>query len=73
MSAGDAFKDNTPAPSPAPKKRWHWPDPNGTGIVNVQAGESLAQAIQREGPIKVFKTAIPFACRVTITMDVQEE
>lgn len=73
MPTGDDFQDNTPAPQPTPKKRWRWPPPDGTGIVNVQAGETLAQAIQREGPLKVFRTAIPFAAKVTITMDVQEE
>lgn len=73
MPAGDDFRDDTPAPTPAPKKRFSWPDPNGTGVLNVQAGESLAQAIQREGPLKVFKTALPFAAKVILTIRVEEE
>ena len=72
MPAGDDFRDETPSPNPAPKKRLYWPPPNGTGVINVQAGETLAQAIQREGPLAVFKTAIPYAAKATMTIRLEE-
>jgi hypothetical protein len=73
MAAGDDWLDTTPAPSPAPKKQRRWPPPDGTGVISIQAGETLAQAIQREGPLAVFKTAIPFAAKATMTIHVVEE
>jgi len=71
MGKGE-WKNNTPAPSPTPPISWHFPAPEDTGIIEVKKGETIVEAIIREGPKKVFNTAIPFECKVVIRMDVTE-
>ena len=66
------WRITTPAPQPSPKASREWPDSDDQGIISVQAGETLAQAIQREGPIAIFKTPLPFACKVTMRLSVHE-